>query len=220
MKQGFGGLFERKWRNHLLCFKKISNRMLHKSVSFHLRFNILLVPGFAMSSVRFIVPRKPCQCRTALPIIWSVSNICFVTGKSRFGLELLSLPWSHTMFAPAVVCSRALLVPTRYWILMLLVGKERPWSSRKGKSWGFSILKDISAPEALCPGERCIQTEAFTYTVTFEMLLNQLILLIVLFVNLTVVPDNVCRPAQGRSSISGFHQWWSFMNLTTFYLMV
>lgn len=48
----------------------------------------LCLDNFARSSVRFIVPRKPYQCRTALPVVWSLSN----TFVLRFGLELLSLP--------------------------------------------------------------------------------------------------------------------------------
>lgn len=137
MKQGFGGLFERKWRNHLLCFKKISNRMLHKSVSFHLRFNILLVPGFAMSSVRFIVPRKPCQCRTALPIIWSVSNISVLRLGSR---DLALNSWAcHGVIwcLPLLLCAPGhclYLHDTEFWCFW--------WEKRDPGAAGRGNLED------------------------------------------------------------------------------
>lgn len=89
----------------------------------------LCLHSFAMSSVRFIIPRKPCQCRTALPVIWSLASTSVLWMRSwDLALNSCACLWSHTMFAPAVVvCSRVLLVPAWYWISMLFVGKERPF---------------------------------------------------------------------------------------------
>lgn len=88
----------------------------------------LWLDNFAMSFVRFAVPRKPSQCRTALPVIWFLSNTSVLClGRWDLALNSWACLWSHTMFASAVaVCFRALLVPTWYWISRLLVGKERP----------------------------------------------------------------------------------------------
>lgn len=56
MKKGFLGFFEKKWRNHLLCFKKIlieCYASLLASTSNSTFF--LCLNNFAMSSVRFIL---------------------------------------------------------------------------------------------------------------------------------------------------------------------
>lgn len=75
----------------------------------------LCLDNFAMSSVRFIVPRIPYQYRTALPVIWSLSNTT-VLWLGSWDLNSWACLWSHTFASAVTMCSRALLVPTWYWI--------------------------------------------------------------------------------------------------------
>lgn len=165
MKKGFLGFFERKWRNHLLCFKK--NLMecyasLLASTSNSTLF--LWLNNFAMSSVRFILLGNLASAEKLFQSVGPSPTPFFLwLGSWDLALNYWACLRSHTMFASAVaMCSRALLLPIWNWISRLVVGKERSCSSKKGKFWGFYGLKCFSAPEALYPEERYIQTEAFS----------------------------------------------------------
>lgn len=98
----------------------------------------LCLDNFAMSSVRFIVPRIPYQYRTALPVIWSLSNTTVLwLGSWDLTLNCWACLWSHTFASAVTMCSRALLVPTWYWIWGFWWEKKDPGAAGRG------ILKGI-----------------------------------------------------------------------------
>lgn len=146
--------FERQGGNHLSSFTKIPKKWFTSLLASPPNSACHLCLGnFAVSPVRFIVPGELCQCRTSLPVHRSLSD----TSVLRLGICDLALnSWAclqnRTVFASAVAMSfRGLFVPTGTWILRFVVGKGRPWGSRRG-IWGILKLKRFFSTRGRVPG--------------------------------------------------------------------